>query len=198
VGAKLTTTANTACWVACEQATTSEWVPSQRLQLLWRQFMRLPGYDYSNDGFYFITISTEKHRKVFADMVNDKIQNNHYGNIALNTWFDLPNHFDNIILHEFIVMPNHLHGIIQIDNHLHLKNKKPFDPTRQGSISLIVRFYKSAVTRQIRETMKDFKWRNNFYDHVIRNEQDRVRIVKYINENPDRWEMIYKDFKNYH
>ena len=124
---------------------------------------------------------------------------NELGNIVEKCWVNIPDHFENVTLDEFIIMPNHVHGIIEIigDNTVgrdvacnvstpkHLSNISP----KSGSISTIIRSYKSAVTRSIRKHHNSqFAWQPRFYDHVIRNNHALENIQNYIQKNPENWE----------
>ncbi len=75
---------------------------------------RLKYWDYSNPGFYFVTICTKDRIKMFGEIVNEKMILNRLGLIVKHCWHDLSNHYKNCILDSFIVMPNHFHGIIKI------------------------------------------------------------------------------------
>ena len=77
---------------------------------------RLQGYDYSRDGYYFVTICTYKHIEFFGKIVNQKMVLSQIGKIAHYFWLNIPNHFQFVILDKFIIMPNHVHGIIIIDD----------------------------------------------------------------------------------
>ena len=77
---------------------------------------RLRSWDYSNVGYYFITICTKNNTDYFGAIDNNKMQNSKMGDIIEKYWHDIPNHFENIDLDEFIIMPNHIHGIIIIDS----------------------------------------------------------------------------------
>lgn len=57
-----------------------------------------------------------------------------------------------------------------------------------GSVSTIVRSYKSAVTRHAHRLGYAFAWQTRFHDHIIRNEEEYLRISRYILTNPQRWE----------
>ena len=81
-----------------------------------RQANRLKEYDYSKEGYYFITICTKNRKEFFGKIKNEKMILNEYGKVVKICWFDLPNHYKNCILDEFIIMPNHIHGIIEINN----------------------------------------------------------------------------------
>lgn len=78
-----------------------------------RRSIRLPGYDYSQDGAYFITICTQNRENLFGGIIGGKMILNDIGKIIEIIWNDLPQRFP-IELDTFQIMPNHIHGIIQI------------------------------------------------------------------------------------
>lgn len=79
-----------------------------------RRSIRLKGYDYSQEGMYFITICVQDHECIFGEIVQQIMILNDAGKIAEQCWLSIPEHFPNAILHEYVVMPNHIHGIIEI------------------------------------------------------------------------------------
>jgi len=79
-----------------------------------RKSIRLKGYDYSQEGLYFITICTHNRACIFGDIVDGKMILNDAGEIAFNEWMKTSELRENIELGEFVVMPNHIHGIINI------------------------------------------------------------------------------------
>jgi REP element-mobilizing transposase RayT len=79
-----------------------------------RKQNRLKGFDYSSNGYYYITICTQERKHYFGEIVNDEINLSEIGKIAKKYWFEIPNHFPFVKLNEFIVMPNHIHGIVVI------------------------------------------------------------------------------------
>ncbi len=79
-----------------------------------RRSIRLPNYDYSQSGAYFITICTHQREWLFGEILNEKMLLNEFGNIARTEWLETPKIRPNIKLGEFIIMPNHIHGIIWI------------------------------------------------------------------------------------
>jgi putative transposase len=89
-----------------------------------RRSIRLNGYDYSQNGAYFVTICTNNHEKIFGNVNNGKMELNEYGKIVDQYWIEIPKHYPNVILDEYIIMPYHIHGIIVIngkDNHNFLR-----------------------------------------------------------------------------
>jgi REP element-mobilizing transposase RayT len=79
-----------------------------------RRSIRLKGYDYSQEGLYFVTICTQNRECLFGEITNGEMQLNPMGEIAQAEWIKTGQMRPNIQLHESIIMPNHIHGIIQI------------------------------------------------------------------------------------
>jgi exodeoxyribonuclease VII large subunit len=76
---------------------------------------RLKGYDYSGNGWYYVTICTAKRRLLFGDVINEIVDLSKIGKIVEKYWRGIPRHFKYTQLDEFVVMPNHLHGIVVIN-----------------------------------------------------------------------------------
>ncbi len=81
-----------------------------------RRSIRLKGYDYTQQGAYFVTICTHQRNCLFGEIVDGEIKLNTNGEIARGSWLSIPRHFKNVELDEFVIMPNHLHGIIIIES----------------------------------------------------------------------------------
>ena len=144
---------------------------------------RLPGYDYSQPGYYFVTICTQDHRLVFGTIEDDQVHLRGPGQIAESVWATLPRRFPHVKLHEYVFMPNHMHAIIELAD---------LDPTQAGpraALWEIVRVFKAATYYQIRRTEGKpwFAWQDDYYDTVIQSEIALQRIHQYIVENPLRW-----------
>jgi putative transposase len=58
---------------------------------------------------------------------------------------------------------------------------------KSGSISAIIRSYKSVVTKHAHYIHMDFFWQVRFHDHVIRNSESFERIQDYIENNVTNW-----------
>ena len=81
-----------------------------------RKSMRLEGYDYTEEGAYFVTVVTQGREMLFGRVENGEMVLNAFGRIVEDTWKDLIRHNSGIVLEEFMVMPNHFHGVIIIDS----------------------------------------------------------------------------------
>ncbi|MBL7074123.1 transposase [candidate division KSB1 bacterium] len=168
-----------------------------------RRSIRLKEYDYSQAGVYFITICTKNRECLFGRVVNGLMELSPFGVIAHQFWFEIPKHFDNVELDEFNAMPNHIHGIIEItsDNQIAYNvgairelplPKLPIHVQRRKMlIPRIVGYYKMNTAKrinQMRNTPGIPVWQRNYYEHIIRNEDDLNKIRRYIINNPIKWE----------
>jgi putative transposase len=162
---------------------------------------RLHGWDYSSDGYYFVTICVKDRDHLFGHIAKGEMQLNPYGAIVEQCWFDLPNHYPNIKLDAFCVMPDHVHCIVQIDNNISLEaGFKPastsFKPastkttTKRHGLFECIRAFKTFSARRINELRNSagkHVWQSRFYDHIIRDQGSLERIREYINRNPKNW-----------
>ncbi|NOQ52445.1 MAG: hypothetical protein GQ578_09555, partial [Desulfuromonadaceae bacterium] len=77
-----------------------------------RRSPRLPGYDYSAAGFYFVTICVQGRESLLGEIVEGTMVQNDAGRVVADVWMTLPQRFPNVTIDEFTVMPNHFHGIL--------------------------------------------------------------------------------------
>jgi REP element-mobilizing transposase RayT len=179
--------------------------PKYNPQIHHRRSIRLVHYDYTRNGAYFITICTHKKIHLFGEIAEGssscpEVVLNVAGAIAERCWLQIPVHFPHVETDEYVIMPNHVHGIIIVSDGGTRRGKACLAPTRAierfgkpiaGSIPTIIGSYKSAVTRAINEinSMSGVSiWQRNYYEHVIRNDNDLYEIRKYIRDNPAKWE----------
>jgi REP element-mobilizing transposase RayT len=155
-----------------------------------RKQTRLKNYDYSQHGYYFVTICAQNREQWFGKVEKGEMILNPYGKIVNECWDDLPEHYAHCSLDSFVIMPNHVHGIIVIDNDKTVGNGlKPF-PTH--GLSEMIRGFKTFSSRKINEGIKSdnkFQWQKSFYDHIIRGEKSLDLIREYIQNNPLKWEL---------
>jgi REP element-mobilizing transposase RayT len=180
-----------------------------------RRSIRLPEYDYTQQGAYFITICSHLKKHIFGEITSGSMKLSPVGEIAHYQWHQLPQHFNNIELDTFIIMPNHIHGILIItkpqqpitrrdspdlsnEDTPQVSTLTPFPPSNYkqphgavpGSVGAIIQNYKSRTSRKINTLLRSKInpiWQRNFYEHIIRDETDYERIVEYIENNPISW-----------
>ena len=164
-----------------------------------RRTLRLPGYDYSLPGAYFITICTQDRACVFGTVVDDTVHLNDLGRMVDATWTELPTHCQGLHLDQFTIMPNHLHAIAFLSGSSD-QNHPSIDGRTQRSaptVALpdIIRRFKTVTTSRVRHDVHNCGWhpssgrlwQRNYYEHVIRNDDSLCRIRDYIANNPTSW-----------
>ena len=77
---------------------------------------RCPNWDYTSNGYYFVTICTHKRQCFFGNVNAGKMELSDIGFIIAQEWQKTPQIRSNVQLDEWVVMPNHFHGIIIIKN----------------------------------------------------------------------------------
>ena len=177
--------------------------------------MRLPDYDYTSPGAYFITLVTHRRSMLFGEVVNGSMVLNDLGRIIEEEWersaqiripWEFPIH---------ITMPNHLHGIVRIVEteyqHTHLLpvaghgcaplqigGRRPlYRPPR--SLGSFVAGFKSRCTSRINELRNSQGqpvWMRDYYERIIDDESRAESVYAYIEGNPSTW---YEDelFRSY-
>ena len=171
-----------------------------------RKNLRLKNYDYSGCGTYFLTICTDKRRKILSQIVgvdvpdDPRVELTAYGKIAEKYINQLNDFYDNISVEQYVIMPNHIHMILFVCDGGSSRTSTPTDediyvgtgssrtstPTvRQHSVvPTFVSTFKRFCNKEIGKNI----WQRYYYDHVIRDKNDYEEISKYIYENPHKWE----------
>lgn len=170
--------------------------------------IRLKDYDYSQPGAYFITVCTKNRQCIFGNITGGAMILNVGGNVVQQCWQGIPLHYPNVSLDVFVVMPDHVHGIILINergnecgsvgsgsveanNYSPLPSSAP-QPSKFRSpsktVGSMVRGFKIGVTKWFRQNTDIYDvWQDNYYEHIIRDENAFYRIREYINRNPSNW-----------
>ena len=176
-----------------------------------RKSLRLPGYDYSRSGAYFVSICTKDQKCLFGEIVNQEMVLNDAGSMIMTVWNELAQRFSRIELIEHITMPNHIHGIIAIVGVPLVGTRKPIGdspnradtrqradtrPAPTAGLGDIVGAFKSITTHEYIRGVRQYGWtafpgklwQRNYYEHVVRNEKELTRIREYIRNNPAKWD----------
>ena len=162
-----------------------------------RRSLRLPRFDYTQQGAYFVTICTRNRACLLGDIVEGRMHLSEAGRLAQVAWEDLPHHYPHVQIDVWVIMPNHMHGIVILAEAQATEDDMPVDvgaglkpaPTRHG-LPEILRAFKTFSARRINalhNTVGTPFWQRNYYEHIIRNEAALNRIRQYIADNPARW-----------
>jgi putative transposase len=180
-----------------------------------RRSIRLKGVDYTQPGAYFVTLVTSQRQELFGQIINGQLQLNPSGKIVRDEWLKTAQIRPQVQLYEdeFIIMPNHLHGIISIvetlrvgatpgkerqDYRRRVAPAHPVDSTTSethtlisNSIDAIMGQFKSVTAKRVnalRNTPGVALWQRNYYEHIVRNENELKNFRDTIETNPLRWE----------
>ncbi len=164
-----------------------------------------------------MTVVAYQRECLFGEIVDGEMQLNEYGKIVQKWWNEIPNHFPNIETIAFVIMPNHIHGIISITTEhrgmvpvpgVHEQTMLQNDdtlvqgnssrnqggetpPLRTPTLGQIVAYFKYQSTKEMNSldgTGEITKFRQrNYYERIIRDEQEMSRIWDYIETNPIHW-----------
>ena len=154
------------------------------MELQKRKPTRLKEYDYSNSGYYFVTICTHD-REHLLSHISDKTpvenQLTACGKIAEEQLIALENRYDGVEIDKYVIMPNHIHAIIIIRKETESIKNTPV-------LSDVICSFKSITVRLCRAAgIAGRIFQNSFHDHIIRGEKDYKEIWKYIDNNPLQW-----------
>lgn len=164
-----------------------------------RRSIRLPGYDYSQCGAYFVTICIQNRQCLLGDIVDGHVQSNAAGEMVALWYLALEKKFPDIQCGDFVCMPNHIHCIVI--NLGHVRADPRVCPLQTGEhigspLPTVVQWFKTMTTNAYIHGVKQQAWpafhkrlwQRNYYEHVIRNDADLERIQQYIVNNPRLWE----------
>jgi putative transposase len=181
-----------------------------------RQSIRLPGYDYSQPGIYFLTLCVHERQCLFGEIANGEMHRSAIGEIVVEEWLKSAQMRSELRLDQWVLMPNHLHGIVSIRREVTVEGERAHSrvplqgerahsrvplqessqakgppPRRAQSISSFVAGFKSAARSKInrlRGTPLQPVWQANFFEHVVRDNRSLQAIREYIFTNPSRWD----------
>ncbi len=156
--------------------------------------LRLPGYNYRQQGVYFVTLCTQEKLCLFGQIIDSNMRLNQYGKIVESVWQEIPLHYPDINNTIFSVMPNHIHGLISLQEFKRAGSKPA--PTTGYSLSEIVRAFKTYSSRrinQLRNTTGVHIWQRGYYEHIIQSEKEYDQTGEYILFNPAKWESDHEN-----
>ena len=162
------------------------------VELPYRKPNRISGYDYSQNGAYFITICTQDRKKILSKITVGTpvpgcpnppvLELLWHGKIADKYIQQMHTFYDYISIDKYVIMPDHIHLLISIN--------EPFGhpgtgvPTkRTSSLARFVGSFKRFCNKEYGNNI----WQSRYHDHVIRNRQDYDEIWQYIENNPRKY-----------
>lgn len=137
-----------------------------------RKRQRIIEYDYSKEGMYFITICIKNRLELLGEIKNiNYMELTQEGIIVKECIKQIEKRYINVEIDEYVIMPNHIHMILAV------KNKT------KVTISRMIKQYKAYVSKKVGYAI----WQKSFYEHIIRNEKEYIKIKDYIKNNIRNW-----------
>jgi REP element-mobilizing transposase RayT len=169
--------------------------------------MRLPKYDCRAPGAYFVTLVTQDRLNLFGEVIDHEMRSNAAGRMVRDVWDSLPGRFPGTESSSCIVMPNHVHGILIIHENVGATfmaarkraGMNPAPTVRQNggpTLGRIIGAFNSPTTREYTRGTRSGTWpasetrlwQRNYYEHILRNDEDWQRMHLYIESNPANWD----------
>jgi putative transposase len=159
---------------------------------LQRRSLRLPGYDYRSPGAHFITVCANNWEPLFGVVIDGEMRLNEYGWIVQVEWLRTPIVRQYAAVDSFVVMPNHFHGILVLaeDRQEPSGGAGGFGKPVAGSLGAIVGQFKSFAAKRInhvRGTPAAQVWQRNYFERILRTEDEFNLTRHYIDGNPAHW-----------
>lgn len=171
-----------------------------------RKDLRLKAYDYSQAGYYFVTICTENKQHLFGEIDDGIMKLNDAGKMVEDWINKLHGRYENAVLDEFAIMPNHIHIIMVIVGADPCVSPPSGIPPKTSDstgthmgvpLHRIIQWVKTMTTNDYIKGVKSGQykpfnkqiWQRNYYEHVIRNDKELQEIREYIVNNPAKWEL---------
>ena len=146
-----------------------------------RKRTRLKNFDYSSKGCYFITIcAIDREKSLFGKIKRENLQTEpyieltRYGVIVKEQIEEINNVYDDVKIYPYVIMPNHIHFVIEVKG----SSRTP-TPTNKR-VPSVVSTFKRLSNKKAGIKM----WQRGYNDHIIRNDEDYLRIAEYIINNP--------------
>ncbi|MTI80236.1 MAG: transposase [Firmicutes bacterium] len=153
-----------------------------------RKKIRLKGFDYSQAGYYFVTICTHNRRKLLSNIVGGGFHAAPQAKLTLIgkeivKTLEHINDYPNVKIDQYVIMPNHIHFIVILQS---------FRPGGRGNPPLHkvvgqLKSYTNKMYNEINRSKNLLLWQRNYYDRIIRDERELQDIREYIETNPLKW-----------
>jgi REP element-mobilizing transposase RayT len=157
-----------------------------------RKSPRLTGYDYSQNGVYFVTICSYERACLFGEIKHALFVPSPLGLVVQEELEVLATYWPEVEIDCAVVMPNHIHILVAIFADAMQNRNVGNNLTTQPTLGHIVGNYKSGVTRKSRQvnliSSQERIWQGRYHDHVVRDERSLNTIREYVLNNPARWQ----------
>ncbi len=156
-----------------------------------RKHPRLKNYDYSSNGYYFITFCVENPKVKLStvgrglDPAVAEVKLTDYGKIVEEEILDVQEKYEIVKIDKYCIMPNHVHLIIVIDDFGVSAGSRP-----RPTIPDLMKIIKSKSARrfnQLDNTPGRKVFQTSYMDEIIGSVKYYQEVWRYIDENPIKW-----------
>lgn len=153
-----------------------------------RKSLRLPGFDYSKTGTYFLTICVQDKKNILSSIVGvgvldaPQVQLSEIGQTVKNQIEQINGIYRDLQITKYVIMPNHVHLMVEVR-----ADGSSRTPTPTGEANAAIPRLISALKRFSNHACGKSLWQRSYYDHVVRDEADYRTKWDYIDENPAKW-----------
>lgn len=150
-----------------------------------RKYPRLKEYDYSQNGYYFVTVCVKNRESILSSIsvgrdahIPPTTELTEIGEVTDKYIQNINIVYGCVAVEKYVIMPNHIHMIVVIGepNGGGMRASRP-------TLHTVIRSLKTMITKQIGNRI----WQDSYYDRIIRNEESYREVWKYIDENPLKW-----------
>jgi putative transposase len=150
-----------------------------------RHSLRLPGFDYSQPGVYYVSLGTREGRPLFGQRRGAVVLLSPLGEFVRKQWIELPERHPHVRLDGFDLQPTHLHGLLVWRVARGTGGVEAFGRPTTGSLPTLVRLFKAGVTRDWRALGGHPReiWQSRYLERVVRSRQELADLRTFIRCN---------------
>ena len=157
-----------------------------------RRSIRLKGHDYQADGVYFVTLCVQGRHCVLGEVRAGRVKLSPLGQVVAEAWQWLAENHPYVALDTWVVMPNHLHGILVLrpTDRVQEGGSRTAVPVKRKPLGRLIGAFKTISTKrinQLRNTEGERFWQRNYWERIIRDDDELHRTRWYIANNPAAW-----------
>ena len=158
------------------------------MELPKRKPNRLYFYDYDKEGAYFLTICTQDRRCLLSRIVGDDalgVPKNLLTDMGkiVEKYICSGNRMERVRVEKYVIMPNHIHILMIVDMDV------SGTPRASSPTTAVIPRFVASLKRFSNQKIGENIFQRSYHDHVIRGEQDYLKIWEYIENNPKQWEL---------
>jgi putative transposase len=147
---------------------------NRKLQTNYKKRIRLKNFDYKGCYRYFVTLCTSRKQNIFCKGSSvfwlTNVLRRQSKSFKFKVW-------------AYCFMPNHLHVLIE-------------GKDDNSDMKKFISSFKQYTGFHYKNKFGERLWQINFYEHVLRREEDTIGVAHYIFNNPVRKGLV-DDYKKY-